>query len=91
MPLMIGMAAILSLLLIPRFEAPLRSIDPEARKWILAGGILIGIQSTIFTTKEGSRTWEFDIEGIFDTTDPKGGTAFHISLPIDRDEPETNG
>lgn len=50
MPLMIAMAAILSLLLIPRFEAPLRSIDPDARKWIFAGGILIGIQSTIFTT-----------------------------------------
>ncbi len=38
-------------------------------------GDRIPIQSTIFTTKEGSRTWEFDIEGIFDTTDPKGGTA----------------
>lgn len=38
-------------------------------------GDRIPIQSTIFTTKDGSRTWEFDIEGIFDTTDPKGGTA----------------
>lgn len=38
-------------------------------------GDRVPIQSTIFTTKEGSRTWEFDIEGIFDTTDPKGGTA----------------
>ncbi len=38
-------------------------------------GDRIPIQSTIFTTREGSRTWEFDIEGIFDSTDPKGGTA----------------
>ena len=38
-------------------------------------GDRVPIQSTIFTTREGSRTWEFDIEGIFDTTDPKGGTA----------------
>jgi len=38
-------------------------------------GDRIPIQSTIFTRKEGGRTWEFDIEGIFDTTDPKGGTA----------------
>ena len=38
-------------------------------------GDRIPIQSTIFSTKDGSRTWEFDIEGIFDTTDPKGGTA----------------
>jgi len=38
-------------------------------------GDRIPIQSTIFTNKDGGRTWEFDIEGIFDTTDPKGGTA----------------
>lgn len=38
-------------------------------------GDRIPIQSTIFTKKDGGRTWEFDIEGIFDTTDPKGGTA----------------
>lgn len=31
----------------------------------------------------GGRLWT--------TANPKGGTAFHISLPIDRDEPETNG
>ena len=45
-------------------------------------GLQIGdrmpIQSTIFSTKEGSRTWEFDIEGIYDTTDPKGGTAIML-------------
>ena len=38
-------------------------------------GDRIPIQSTIFTQKNGNRTWEFDIEGIFDTTDPKGGST----------------
>lgn len=38
-------------------------------------GDRIPIQSTIFSLKNGSRTWEFDIEGIFDTTDPKGGST----------------
>lgn len=39
-------------------------------------GDRIPIQSTIFSQKNGSRTWEFDIVGIVDTTDPKGGTTF---------------
>lgn len=39
-------------------------------------GDRIPIQSTIFSQQDGSRTWEFDIVGIFDTTDPKGGTTF---------------
>ncbi len=39
-------------------------------------GDRIPLQSTIFPKKDGSRTWEFDIEGIFDTTDPKGATNF---------------
>jgi len=38
-------------------------------------GDRIPIQSTIFSQKSGGRTWEFDIVGIFDTTDPKGATA----------------
>jgi len=38
-------------------------------------GDRIPIQSTIFTQKNSSRTWEFDIVGIFDNTDPKGGTT----------------
>ena len=46
-----------------------------AETYDLKIGDRIPIQSTIFSTKDGSRTWEFDIEGIFDTTDPKGGTA----------------
>lgn len=41
-------------------------------------GDRIPIQSTIFSQKNGSRTWEFDIVGIFDTTDPKGGTTFML-------------
>ena len=41
-------------------------------------GDRIPIQSTIFSQQNGSRTWEFDIVGIFDTTDPKGGTTFML-------------
>jgi len=41
-------------------------------------GDRVPIQSTIYTQQNGSRTWEFDIEGIFDTTDPKGGTALML-------------
>jgi putative ABC transport system permease protein len=39
-------------------------------------GDRVPIQSTIFSQKNGSRTWEFDIVGIVDTTDPKGGSTF---------------
>ncbi len=46
-----------------------------ANLYSLEVGDRIPIQSTIYTQKNGSRTWEFDIEGIFDTTDPKGGTT----------------
>ena len=41
-------------------------------------GDRIPIQSTIYTQKSGGRTWEFDIEGIYDTTDPKGGTVIML-------------
>jgi drug/metabolite transporter (DMT)-like permease len=50
MPLMILFAAVFSLLLIPRFEAPLREIDRSAWRWIVAGGGLIALQSVIFTS-----------------------------------------
>jgi drug/metabolite transporter (DMT)-like permease len=50
MPLMILAAAAFSVLLIPRFEARLTDIDPLARRWILLGGGLIGLQSVIFTS-----------------------------------------
>lgn len=46
-----------------------------ARQYGWKIGDRVPIQSTIYTQRDGGRTWEFDIEGIFDTTDPKGGTA----------------
>lgn len=50
MPIMILMAAGLSLMLIPRFQGSLRSIGPNARRWILGGSVLVGVQSVIFTS-----------------------------------------
>lgn len=41
-------------------------------------GDRIPIQATIWTKSDGSRTWEFDIEGIFETDDPRGSTAFML-------------
>ena len=41
-------------------------------------GDRVPIQSTIYTQQNGSRTWEFDIEGIFDNSDPKGGTTLML-------------
>lgn len=41
-------------------------------------GDRIPIVSTIFSQKSGGRSWEFDIVGIFDTTDPKGSTAMML-------------
>jgi putative ABC transport system permease protein len=39
-------------------------------------GDRIPIQSTIWPQKDGNRTWEFDIEGTFATSDPRGSDAF---------------
>jgi putative ABC transport system permease protein len=39
-------------------------------------GDRIPIITTIWTQKDGSTSWEFDIEGIFSTSDPRGSTAF---------------
>jgi len=39
-------------------------------------GDRIPISATIWTKKDGGRTWEFDLEGIFTTSDPRGTTAF---------------
>ena len=39
-------------------------------------GDRIPIQATIWTRADGGRTWEFDLEGIFSTDDPRGSTAF---------------
>jgi len=41
-------------------------------------GDRIPIQATIWTKADGSRTWEFDIEGIFETDDPRGSTAYML-------------
>ena len=41
-------------------------------------GDRIPIQATIWTKSDGSRTWDFDIEGIFETDDPRGSTAFML-------------
>ena len=39
-------------------------------------GDRIPIQATIWTKADGGRTWEFDVEGIFSTDDPRGVTAY---------------
>ncbi len=41
-------------------------------------GDRIPIQATIWTMEDGGRTWEFDLEGIFSTDDPRGSTAFML-------------
>ncbi len=41
-------------------------------------GDRVPIQSTIYTQQNGSRSWEFDIEGIFENSDPKGGTTLML-------------
>jgi putative ABC transport system permease protein len=39
-------------------------------------GDRIPIQATIWTKADGGRTWEFELDGIFSTDDPRGSTAF---------------
>lgn len=41
-------------------------------------GDRIPLQATIWTRKDGGRTWEFDLEGIFSTDDPRGGTGYML-------------
>ncbi|HEX2138869.1 MAG TPA: ABC transporter permease [Woeseiaceae bacterium] len=41
-----------------------------------AVGDRIPLQSTIWTNKDGERTWEFVLEGVFGTDDPRGNTAY---------------
>lgn len=41
-------------------------------------GDRIPIQTTIWTTKDGSQTWEFDIEGIIRNSDPRTNTAYML-------------
>jgi putative ABC transport system permease protein len=48
----------------------------EAFGWEV--GDRIPIQATIWTRKDGGRTWEFDLEGIFSTDDPRGSTSLML-------------
>ena len=41
-------------------------------------GDRIPLQATIWTKADGGRTWEFDLEGIFSTDDPRGSTAYML-------------
>lgn len=41
-------------------------------------GDRIPIQATIWTKADGGRTWEFDLEGIFSTDDPRGSSAYML-------------
>ncbi len=41
-------------------------------------GDRIPIHSTIYSIRDGGQVWEFDIEGIFTTSDPKGATNFML-------------
>lgn len=41
-------------------------------------GDRVPISATIWTKQDGGRSWEFDIEGIFSTDDPRGNTAFML-------------
>lgn len=49
-----------------------------AEQFSLNAGDRIPIQATIWTQLDGARTWEFDIEGIFETDDPRGSSAFFL-------------
>jgi putative ABC transport system permease protein len=41
-------------------------------------GDRIPIQATIWSRLDGGRTWEFDLEGIFSSDDPRGSTALFL-------------
>ena len=41
-------------------------------------GDRIPLESTIWNKMDGSRTWEFDIEGIFEDTSANPNTAFMV-------------
>lgn len=41
-------------------------------------GDRIPIQATIWTRKDGERTWEFDIEGIFTNENPRGNASLFL-------------
>lgn len=41
-------------------------------------GDRIPLQATIWTKADGGRTWEFELEGIFSSDDPRGSTAMML-------------
>lgn len=41
-------------------------------------GDRIPLQATIWEKADGGRTWEFELEGIFSTDDPRGGTGYML-------------
>lgn len=41
-------------------------------------GDRIPLQATIWTKADGGRTWEFELEGIFSTDDPRGSSAVFL-------------
>ena len=77
--------------LYPELKMPQEQLDAWARnrqgavigreiaeQFGLGVGDRIPLQATIWTQADGSRTWEFDIEGIFETDDPRGSTAYML-------------
>ncbi|MEX2123666.1 MAG: ABC transporter permease [Woeseia sp.] len=75
----------------PELKIPPEQLDAWARN---RAGIVVGeelaqrfgwkvgdripLQATIWTKKDGGRTWDFDLEGIFSTDDPRGNTAYML-------------
>jgi putative ABC transport system permease protein len=72
----------------PEFTMPMDQIEAfkRNRTGVIAGqdlattygwkiGDRIPIQATIWTKADGGRTWEFDLEGIFSSDDPRSSTA----------------
>lgn len=49
-----------------------------AEQYDIKVGDRIPLQATIWTKADGGRTWEFDIEGVFSTDDPRGSTAYML-------------
>ncbi len=49
-----------------------------AEQFDIKVGDRIPLQATIWTKADGGRTWEFDVEGIFSTSDPRGSTPFML-------------
>lgn len=52
--------------------------DDIAETFDIEVGDRIPLQATIWTRENGERTWEFEIEGIFTTDDPRGSTTLML-------------